>query len=110
MGNKKRMMVPELTGRPRRREPRSVLASWRKCLGEPPCLLCRLEQAKAVGSRANKQDREKQAPGRAGPAVEKRQAWISGQKGRSEDHVCFRILSSYEDSPSKMVGVSKSLL
>lgn len=41
--------------------------------------------------------------------MEERQAWISGQKVRSKD-VCFKILSSYENSHSQMVGVGKPLL
>lgn len=110
MGNKKRMVVAQLYANPGGGSQGSVPAAWRPCLGEPPGLLCELQQAKAVGSRASKHDTEKQAPGRRGQAVEEWQAWISGRKDRSEDHVCFKILSSYENSQSRLVGVGKALL
>ena len=77
-------------------------------LESPPCSLCRLEQAEAVGSRANKHGRENQALGTQGQAVERRQAWIPGQKGRGEDHIRFRILSGSEHPQARMVGVGKS--
>lgn len=45
-------------------EPGVELAAGRPCLGEPPGSLSGLGQAEAVGSRANKHDTQKQAPGR----------------------------------------------